>query len=180
VIFGFIGTVGSGKTLSMTVEAFKYYNKGMKIFSNYGLSFPHEKLTKKRFDTLIEEKEQLQNCVILLDEIHIWLDSRSSMSKKNKTVTYFLLQTRKRNVRLLFTTQHFHQIDKRLRDTTDVICYCTNVTNKSSLVTTDASFILQEFFFQYSKKRPRKKIIPGHKYYCLYDTTEIVDFLNDE
>ena len=96
MIITFVGTVGSGKTLAMTYEAWKYYRQGFKVYSNYNLSFPHTKLTKAVFDGMIAHKEQLQDAVLCLDEIHVWLDSRSSMQKKNKVITYFILQTRKR------------------------------------------------------------------------------------
>lgn len=176
MIICFIGTVGSGKTISMTIEAYKYYKRGMSIYANYGLSFPHTKLDKQTFDRLIRDKESLQDCVILLDEVHIWLDSRSSMGKKNKAISYFLLQTRKRNVRLLCTTQHFHQIDKRLRDTTDVLVYCENMTNKTSLVTGGLTLIKLEYFKQYSGEPSSTKVLNVTPFFSLYDTTEIVDF----
>lgn len=181
MILGFIGTVGSGKTLSMTKQAYEYYKKGMTIYSNYHLNFPYERLDKTTFDELISETRQLQDCVILLDELHIWLDSRSSGKKKNKTITYFILQTRKRNVRLLFSTQHFHQVDKRLRDTVDILTYCTNVTDKQSLVQdgNETIFIMQESFFQYEPDKVVKRVFKANPYFILYDTREIIDFIED-
>ena len=179
MIICFVGTVGGGKTLSMTIEAYKYHLRGMKIYSNYGLNFPHEKLTKTKFDALIANKTDLQDCVICIDEVHIWLDSRSSMKGKQKAITYFILQTRKRNVRFLCSTQHFHQVDKRLRDTTDVIVYCSNMTNKTSLVTKEQVLILQEYMFQYSKSPAKKRVLHANKWFPLFDTTEIIDMTED-
>lgn len=113
IIIAFVGTVGSGKTLSAVYEAYKYYKyKGYTVYSNIGLKFPHIKLNRKTLDALIKEKKGLQDAVLLMDEVHISVDSRSSMSKRNKAISYFVLQTRKRNVRLLYTTQHLHQVDK--------------------------------------------------------------------
>lgn len=181
MIILFIGTVGSGKTLSMTVEAYKYYKRGFRVFSNYHLAFPHTKLTKKVFMGLIEDPESLQNAVICLDEMHIWIDSRSSMSKKNKLITYFLLQTRKRDVRLLATTQHLHQVDKRLRDTADVLVYCENMSNKSSLVGGNQRILIrQDFFYQYSRSPPKTLVIHANPYFGIYNTREIVDFTDDD
>ncbi len=179
MILGFIGTVGSGKTLSMTIQAYNYHKAGFNIYSNYHLAFPHTKLTKKKFDELIEDKEQLQDCVLLLDELHIWLDSRSSGKTKNKAITYFILQTRKRNVRLLFSTQHFHQVDKRLRDTTDVLVYCDNLSNKSSIVKAGRVILQQEYFYQYEPKKRKKTVFHANPYFGLFDTTEIVDFTEE-
>lgn len=179
MIILFIGTVGGGKTVSMTYEGYQYYKKGMKIFSNYHLSYPHELLTKKRFDEMIEDNEQLQDAVIMLDELHIWLDSRNSMQGKNKAMTYFVLQTRKRNVRLLGTTQHFDQVDKRFRNSVDILVFCRNINNTTSLVQNDGlkdTYIHQEFTFQWTDKKNRHRIIHANPLFKLYDTREIVSF----
>lgn len=163
----------------MTYEAYKYHLKGMTVYSNYHLNFPHIKLTKAVFDELLSDPVGLQDAVLCLDEIHIWIDSRSSMGKKNKIMTYFLLQTRKRNVRLLCTTQHLHQVDRRLRDTIDILVFCRNMTNKTSTVQDSSKdvYILQEYVFQWKDDaRPRLKKLYANPIFSLFDTTEIVSF----
>lgn len=181
MIIVFTGTVGGGKTLSMTVEAYKYYRQGHAIYSNYWLNFPHTLLTAKRFREMIEEKEQLQNVVLLLDEAHIWIDSRGSMTKKNKMISYFILQTRKRNVRLLATTQHYHQLDKRLRDTADIVCFCQNVSNKTSLVDVGKKVLIhQQYYYVWDPMKPnRQRVLYANPYFSLFDTREIVDFTEE-
>lgn len=181
MIVCFIGTVGSGKTLGMTREGYRYYLRGHKVFSNYALAFPHERLTAKKLYELIEDKAQLQDCVILLDELHVWLDSRASMRKKQRMITYFILQTRKRNVRLLCSTQHFEQVDKRLRKTTDILVFCRNLTNKSSLVSAKGWTVLeQQSFEQYGSNPPKREVYLANKYYELFDTEEIIDFVEED
>lgn len=184
MILGFCGTVGSGKTLSMTEQAYRYHQQGLKIYANYGLSFEHEVLTKKRFNELIEDQEELQDCVILLDEIQIWLDSRASMGKKRRIITYFLLQTRKRNVRLLYTTQFFHQIDKRLRDVSDIVVYCTNMTDKSSLVNDDKQIYLMRESYRPAEMGAldliKREVIHANPLFKLYDTRQMVSFLDED
>lgn len=178
----FIGTVGGGKTLSMVYEAYKYYKyRGYTVYANFGLRFPHIKLTKEKFDELIGSPDGLQNAVVLIDECHIWLDSRSSMRKKNKMITYFILQTRKRNVRLLATTQHLHQVDKRLRDTVDILVFCKNVSNNTSLVSKEGqTWIQQEYLFQWKEmQRPMKHLLYGNPVFPLFDTTEVVSLAED-
>lgn len=179
MILSFIGTVGSGKTLSMTYEAWKYYKLGYRIFSNYHLEFPHTKLNWKILETMIAERTQLENAVIAIDEMHIWIDSRSSMEKKRKGITYFILQTRKANIRLLYTTQHLGQVDKRLRDTTDILVFCRNMTNKTSLVADDSVdvYIQQEFVYQWRENmKPAVKVIYANPVFKLFNTKEIVSF----
>lgn len=163
----------------MTREAYKYYLRGHRVFSNYRLSFPHTILTAKKLYSLIEEKDQLQDCVLLLDELHVWLDSRASMRKKQRIITYFILQTRKRSVRLLCSTQHFDQVDKRLRNTTDILVFCKNLSNKSSLVKGGITILEQEAFEQYGRGSPRREVYCANPYYGLFDTEEIIDFLEE-
>lgn len=172
--------MGSGKTLSMVYEAYQYYKKGFKVFANFRLNFPYTRLTKRVFDAMVENKTQLTHCVVLIDEIHIWLDSRSSMQKKNKMITYWILMTRKASVRLLCTTQHLHQVDKRLRDTIDILVFCKNRSNKTSIVSgTDGDlWIEQEFVFQWAEQPPQKRLLYGNPVYPMYDTTEMID-IND-
>lgn len=189
MIILFIGQVGSGKTLSMTWEGWQYYTQGYQVYSNYSLTFPEFPgckkpilLTKKLFDTMIKEKHQLQNAVILLDEIHIWIDSRGSMEKKRKGITYFILQTRKRNVRLLATTQHPHQVDKRLRDSVDILSFCSNMSNKSSLVKDPNTkvMIMQQSVFQWREgMKPKVRVLHANPIYKLFDTKEMIDMGED-
>ena len=42
----------------------------------------------------------LYKTLIIGDEMHIFLDSRNSVSKKNKLISYFLLQTRKKQCQI--------------------------------------------------------------------------------
>lgn len=183
MIIAFIGTVGSGKTLSAVYECYKYYRQGKRVFSNIHLKFPHIQLTFKRLMEMIRNKEELQDAVIFLDEVHIFIDARSSMKKRNKLVSYFILQTRKRNVRLLYTTQHLAQAEKRLRDTTDIICFCKNISDKTSLVNNPSTplYIQQEYVMQWDEGvPPQRKIIIGNPVFPLYDTKQMIDDFDDD
>lgn len=184
LVIGFIGQVGSGKSLSLVYEAYKYYLRGHTVYSNIKLNFPFIPLTFGRLQQMIENKEQLQDAVLLIDECHVFIDSRNSMKKRNKIVSYFILQTRKRNVRLLYTTQHLAQVEKRLRDTTDIIVFNKNLSNQTSLVSSGEykpTYIRQEFLFQWSDNpKPKTRVIYGDPVFSLYDTREIIDMEDDE
>jgi hypothetical protein len=110
------GYIGSGKTLLMTFLLNAYQKAGKKIISNYYLDFPHQSISFEQI-----QKMQLSNCVLGLDELTVWLDSRLSMTKQNRIISYFVLQTRKRDVDLLATTQDFGMLDLRLRRQTNYI-----------------------------------------------------------
>lgn len=125
MIIGFIGKRGSGKTLSMTKEAYLYYRQGYTIYANIKLNFPYEKYTLEDIASYANGEVQFKKVFFIIDEAHVFIDSRRSGSKKNLAISYFILQTRKRDVKLAFTTQYWHQVDKRLRDATEIIVECT-------------------------------------------------------
>lgn len=174
MIAGFIGKMGSGKTLSMVRETLKYYAEGNKIYSNFHLNIPYEKLD---FDTLFkmaEAQTPLNDVVILLDEVHILLDSRSSMKKENKVVSFWLNQTRKMGVKLYYTTQHLHQIDKRLRSGTDFFIFCEGI---KYLKKAKEYFICINNVTDGDNTRTERFI--GNKFFKYYDTNEIIGFLGE-
>lgn len=113
------GRRGSGKTLTMTKDGYIYKKNGFRVLSNY----------KTTFSELIEEDEilnldknsGLHDCVIMMDEIQIFFDSRRSMRKQNVDFSNFIQQIRKRNITLLGATQYSNTIDLRLRQHTDII-----------------------------------------------------------
>jgi Zonular occludens toxin (Zot) len=154
----------------MTGRTYNRYRRGFSVMSNYGLKFPHDKLDAKR---LVHMGTDLQNCVMALDEIHVLIDSRSSMSERNKMLSYFILQTRKRNVVLFYTTQDRSQVDVRLRRNTDYFVYCKRVGKNEFLYSIHDGLTDRRIGrLLYTKKH-------SEAVYSLYDTTEtITDFLS--
>ncbi len=175
MIIGVIGDRGSGKTLFMTYEAFNQYRKGKQIYSNYKLTFPKLPDTKKPIllpdDFFINfEKYNLKNVCMFLDEIYVYIDSRSSGSNINKLMSYFFNQTRKTGVDLYFSTQFFSQVDKRLRFNTErfVIPKAFKTKNKELLIVVD---ICNRDLVLLKKWVIKAKVI-----FDLYDTDEIIKF----
>jgi hypothetical protein len=112
----------------------------------------------------------LYKALIILDEAHIFLDSRNSASKRNKIISYFLLQTRKKGCHLYYTTQRFHQIDKRLRDNSDVLIQCRTAKDKNGrLFTLNNINILLE-----NSIKVRNDVFKSSDYYDKYNTYEVV------
>ena len=71
--------------------------KGKVVYSNF--KFNTKKFTEKENSRLrminkeffINYKDmQLRNCVILLDEVYVYFDSRSSATKRNRIFSYFI------------------------------------------------------------------------------------------
>ncbi len=67
---------------------------------------------------------ELENCSLFLDEMYQIADNRSSQTKLNKLFTYFVVQTRKRDVDLYFCTHHIDHVDVRLRRAADIRGAC--------------------------------------------------------
>jgi len=142
-------------------------------------------LTKEKIEEIFEKCKtrewDMNNSTIFLQEAHNYMDSRNSASKKNKTLSYWILQSRhfggKGGVDIIYDTQEISQVDIRLRRNTDYIVHPT---------------IIQEIH-EKGKKRPSlirmaihtklgQKWVMGYKTIdvkdaCrMYDTHEIVDF----
>jgi len=101
-----------------------YIQQDRKIIANTHLNFPYQHFDLKYFVDHIEDNE-LTNCCLWLDEMYQLLDARTSQGKLNKVLTYFIVQTRKRNVDLYVCTHHIDHVDKRLRRAVDVRGTCS-------------------------------------------------------
>jgi len=126
VLEGYIGSMRSGKTLTMTRELYKEYINGRKVYSNYWLNFPHEELDINDLDEAIRRKDtsRFDNAVIGIDEIHVYLDSRTSGAKRNRITSYFMTQSGKMNCRILWTSQFLRQVELRIRYNSNYLNSC--------------------------------------------------------
>lgn len=171
MIVGFVGKMGSGKTLSLTRQVYKEYKRGKLIISNVHFSFPYKPITIEMLLNYDLDDSELQNCVVVLDEAHVYLDSRASVSKKNRIISMFLTQTRKKNVHLYYTTQFFDQVDKRLRKNSEVIIQCKSTKYKKMTIVFNYWFIRDEYGFI-----QKRNAFVGNKFFNLYDTTQVIKF----
>lgn len=164
---GITGGMGSGKTLFMTLLGYLEYLAGKSVQANYHLHFPFSYLNLTTIMEQIKNQQQLQNIVLLIDEIHIAFDSRSSMSSRNRYGSYFVLQTRKRDVSLYFTTQNIFQVDIRIRENLDRLVECQMYSPG----------MFQYVITDYRSGSPivKKISLDGRVAYPLYDTREIID-----
>lgn len=189
----FLGSQNSGKTLVMTSFAYDYYKKGYKIYSNYNLNFPYELITSELLKEYTLSNKQFNKVVFLIDEINIIFDSRNFGKKSQKIFTYFILQSSKRNVNILGTTQQFNTIEKRFRENVNFKCYCNRVirlgnkyyflqTNNRKLTKHENHklYIKQSYIIfnegDYGSSLCHNKIIylKAEPYFGLYDTRFLV------
>lgn len=165
MITGIIGRRGNGKTLLMVRRLYRRWKMGYRIITNFWVDFPHETLDAAR---LVEMGDDLKNCAIGIDEFHVLADSRNSGRERNKMISYFILQTRKRNVVLYYTTQHEMQVDVRVRRSTDYWVRCKRVAKH---------LFRYRVFDGLSGKLCSLFTVDGRSAYSLYDTTQaITDF----
>lgn len=197
MIIGFLGNRGSGKTLSMTRELYKKYLEGYTIFSNYKLNFPHTKYSPSDIMEYAENQKKFVKSIFAVDEIHVYLDSRVSGRKINRVFSYFVTQTRKKDVDLYYTTQYPRQVDVRMRIHTDMVVECLSKSVihyvagdmpivRSNYMMKGNEYSVQTYIqntvseFGYDNVRVIKYSFHANKYFKLYDTTEVIVPFKDE
>ena len=180
-IIGITGNLGSGKTLIATFFAYSdWYSDKRMVYSNYKLSFPFSYLSIKVLKELFDKKN-LKVADFIIDEMQIFMDSRNSGSERNKLMSYWVLQTRKRKVNLIYTTQFYGQVDVRLRNATATRVECVNFGTYEN---PDLEFTISkraevgdEIFFVPVK---RFRLSDPERFFELYDTDETIDPFMDK
>jgi len=145
MIKAFCGRVGSGKTLSMVYEVLPWVKRGFKVVSNTPISATVYKFNnifdiwkKKRFidsyinaPTMVSSLEEYfyhfqhdTNTIFVLDEASVWLSNYRWDQVPDATYNRFF-QNRKYNIHLLYTTQYFTFVAKKLRQMTEVSAECS-------------------------------------------------------
>lgn len=163
MIVGIQGGLGSGKTVLMTRYLIKDYQLDRNIYANYGLNIIDYSTLKIR--DLLDNKVNLQNVSVGIDEFTVFADCRRSMS--NTIITYFILQTRKRNVCLYYTTQDFSMMDKRILRHTNLFVTAEDTTNDD----------FKKYIVVDVRKRKEyiaEFILNIEPFYKFYDTNEII------
>ena len=164
MIVGIEGSLGSGKTLLMTRYLVKDAMAGRGVFANYGLK--HIKHSVLDMKTMLSNNSDLQDVSVGIDEFTVFADCRTSMS--NKMITYFILQTRKRNVCLYYTTQDFSMLDKRIIRHTHLLARCTHVKDN------DDYRIVTFIDRRKDNAIPQSKMFYIPAWFRYYDTNEVI------
>lgn len=164
-----IGKQGSGKTVMITKLCMDNYNKDRKVYSNYKLfKIPYEHITLEiLLDKLDHDPTSLNDSIILLDEIHIYLDSLDFMRKNNRRLQTFFSQLRKRNILLFGTTQYIMNVDIRIRR------QCMNIFDMEHIYKNMFKVTTLYIDGYFTEEISSYHIILSD-YYDAYDTTEII------
>lgn len=205
MLIGFIGGRGSGKTLSLIKYVLARYRSGFDIYTNIAIRFPKEKGCGKVYSLNFNEfikrfkckNYQMKNCVIVLDELHVFIDSRRSNSPRNILFNKFVTQSRKRSVDVYYTTQDTNiqsfllcgQVDLRTRKWTDEIIFSETVTkfsngkmikNCQDMIDPDKDkmYVVNKTYNK-SGVCLNKQAYLGNQFFEYYDSDEIVDMFED-
>lgn len=129
MIIAYVGIPGRGKTLAAVNQAAAlwlknqvYGNLEYKIYANINLYYPDSINKSYKKITSYDDIEDMSNGVFLFDEMWTWVDSRISMSRRNRFWSRWSILTRKKNLDLLYTEQSELLIDSRIRKITEYLC----------------------------------------------------------
>lgn len=182
MIVGIIGKRGCGKTITMAKTVVDMLKKGKIIYTNFHINKKGiDKKYHKKINLLDNEffknyKDfKLYNCALFLDEVYVYIDSRTSGSKRNRLWSYFINQTRKRDVDLYFTTQFFRQVELRLRENTEFFVFPQVIKEGDKIIVDNKVYSYGDRL----KLIGRERFI-GNDYFNVYDTDEIISFEDDE
>jgi len=173
-----IGRQGSGKTAFITKLLVDNYSSDRKVYSNYSLfGIDYEKITfdnkrnKNAIDILkviSENPDYFNNSIMLLDEIHVYFDSRDFMKQNNRIIQNFFSQLRKRNILLLATTQYILHLDIRIRRQALAVFQMTNLK--------DGIFRVEVHEIDgYYTNFIRTELVNLSDYFKYYDTNELIE-----
>jgi hypothetical protein len=158
MLVGFMGKMGSGKTLGQTILA-AYASNVLKLplYANYGLKIPF--IPVKTTTDLWNAKQG----ILALDELHLTMDSR--LWTNNVSLSHFITQSRKKELLVIYTTQHIGQVDLRIRQNTDFLIYCERKKQK---------FIWNVLDYQYNDLIRKIYLQKPERFFNIYDTKELM------
>ncbi len=109
---------------------YKRYNndKKAKAFAKYKKNIIY--MTKDKiaeiFELIKKGEWDMKNSTVFIQECHNYMDSRNHQSKKNKTLSYWILQSRhtgEGSCDIIYDTQELSQVERRLRRNTDYVVH---------------------------------------------------------
>lgn len=163
----FEGKLGAGKTLGAVLYAnhLKARAPSSVMYSNFDMkgAKPISDL-----DTFLEIAMN-PSSIVVLDEAHVDLDARSFSTNHVKFLTAITFYLRKIRCTLILTSPMFDNLDSRIRNITNAVCY----------VSSDKNYFYYPFYDPVSsqylgiKKARKERVFKAN----LYDTNSIVSQL---
>ncbi len=135
IFMAFCGVRGSGKSLAMALYIAHALISGKRVLSNMNVAFkllrpdhsaPQTYCTEPLdMNALYHLQEGINNCLVAIDEIQYFSDSRKWQSTRNQLLNAIFYQIRKRGLDFVCTVKTPNWLDSRLRDMElDIIVQC--------------------------------------------------------
>lgn len=168
------GRRGCGKTLSLVKDGYLYKLNKFKVLRNFNADYG-KKIDNDEILGL-DKDSKLFNCVIMIDEVQTFFDSRRAMAKTSLLFSNFIQQIRKRNIHILCTTQYSNTIDLRLRQHVDILAYPNYLKdlNVCEIVYQDVTAIEEMFFNQNIIPKTCKVVFDAKPIFKLYNHEEMI------
>lgn len=136
-IYGIEGGIGCGKTMTLVWFGLQDLYAGKTLYTNVRLKnipkkmqsrviYINKDIINNMFEMVKNKTLNMHNSTVLLQEAHNYIDSRNAASKKNRTFSYWILQSRHTGMGtcdIIYDTQDIGQIDLRLRRNTDYLLH---------------------------------------------------------
>jgi hypothetical protein len=138
-IIGVMGDFGVGKTLSLVQQGLKIANhRKRRIVANFSCNYKYLKEYCKikgynqinwRHIEIRNDQDLLKlvsciNAIILLDEAGLEMFSRNFKNQSRSDVLHEMFQIRKSKSMIMYSCQYIDQVDKQMKDNTQLWIYC--------------------------------------------------------
>lgn len=167
------GAKGKGKTLTLLKDGLEYLQEGYLILRNFEARFgqyiSNDEILK------LDKNSPYHDCVLLIDEIQVFFDSRRSGKKQNLDFSNFIQQIRKRHIIILATTQYSNNVDLRFRQFVDIVVYPNYIEELKLCEVTYVDITQADDLFNPVKEFPQVKIIYDPKpLFKMYNTDQMI------
>lgn len=176
------GGLGTGKTVMLLRYLINDGKLGHKIFANFGIiGLPYNNIDIGELLQKESSNLEFKDATIGIDEITVFVDCRTSTAKRNRIFGYFVLQSRKRNVNVYYTSQDLGMLDFRLTNHTHIVVLCDfeyrNYKKGDRIlrlkVKNRRRYTIIDFRDPHNVKR-KSFTLDISAYYPYYDTDEII------
>lgn len=132
MIKGYVGEIGSGKTLFLVRDAQWFFANNYKVFSNmpmWGYNRKREKVTSEFLfpDAFMEKVRsafvQKEPTLFVIDEATLVL-SAYNWKKTDNDLLMFISQSRKFNIHIFYTSQRYKDVIVPLRENVSAVVVC--------------------------------------------------------
>lgn len=149
MITGYFGLPGCGKSTFLAQIAKKYQKQGVRVFVNK--DFPIDGCYL--FDWKDIGIYDMSNSVILIDEVSIYADNRD-FKEFNKTLKQFFILHRHYHSDIIWCTQQYDGVDRKIRELTTCLYYVKTLGHISYAMRVDRMITVD---------KETKQIIVGFK-----------------